>query len=693
MHSGAFKSGRKEARKYHGSVRPIRIENMALKRNGEDVEVRFDAEFDDLWRYKEDDGPGNWSAAWFFIKFRSTNTTKDCSKEELINRLAPAAHLPGDLAEDLKKKARNNFEDALKHLPELPKPPPLDADAKDAPAAPPAGGAPPPMDKDALAKAALAMAGSVTFGGVSGGATAEKQPPAEQADADEAPVRFLNLPRTHLIRGAGGASPGSTAAQTDMVTIACRTVPGGDMAFDFKELTAWNHGHLSTVSADHKAPAGMTIEATDDGMGVFLHRAKANPGAGPTSVKGIVLKWKAPAEMEFPVRVWVHATEMIYVPQGAFELGDPEGLSGPVGCFHASRPEVGHAGARRWTWKVENEDAIPVCDIKDKPMQPKLTWDNRGQWGERGDIPAHFPKGYKAFYCMRRQLTQGEYTDFINSLQGHAKTCRFPYGGQGYYRYTMFKTEGGLRACTRPNRANNWVNWPDSLAYLWWAGLRPMTEMEYEKACRGFAPAVPGEYAWGTTMLEQANVIKGDEASDEVVTGNSNLDNPYQTLQGGDGSIGPVRDDAFTLPGTGPAEERDKSGYAVFVDDNKEQFVSSYAGGTRQSAGSSYWGIMALTGNLWEFVITAGNDEGRAFCGEHGTGELKYLGIPKEEDVKEAAWPWIDAKGIGFRGGSWYTCIGRGMVSDRGFGSGLEDYVDRSHDTGFRGARTAKDED
>ena len=29
------------------------------------------------------------------------------------------------------------------------------------------------------------------------------------------------------------------------------------------------------------------------------------------------------------------------------------------------------------------------------------------------------------------------------------------------------------------------ISWSDMSAYLDWSGLRPMTELEYEKACRG----------------------------------------------------------------------------------------------------------------------------------------------------------------------------------------------------------------
>jgi hypothetical protein len=55
------------------------------------------------------------------------------------------------------------------------------------------------------------------------------------------------------------------------------------------------------------------------------------------------------------------------------------------------------------------------------------------------------------------------------------------------------------------NIACNWLAWSDLMAYLDWAALRPMTEFEYEKICRGASPAsLGGEYVWSTTAITQA---------------------------------------------------------------------------------------------------------------------------------------------------------------------------------------------
>ncbi|MEL6560114.1 MAG: hypothetical protein AAFQ94_18130, partial [Bacteroidota bacterium] len=50
--------------------------------------------------------------------------------------------------------------------------------------------------------------------------------------------------------------------------------------------------------------------------------------------------------------------------------------------------------------------------------------------------------------------------------------------------------DGATLAC-------NYLSFLELFAYLDWAGLRPMTELEYEKACRGVAFPIANEYASG----------------------------------------------------------------------------------------------------------------------------------------------------------------------------------------------------
>ena len=62
------------------------------------------------------------------------------------------------------------------------------------------------------------------------------------------------------------------------------------------------------------------------------------------------------------------------------------------------------------------------------------------------------------------------------------------------------------------------MNWQDLTSYLDWSGLRPMTEFEYEKACRGTLNPVAYEYPWGNNS--SLNMVYG-------ANNNTNLANEF----------------------------------------------------------------------------------------------------------------------------------------------------------------------
>jgi hypothetical protein len=102
----------------------------------------------------------------------------------------------------------------------------------------------------------------------------------------------------------------------------------------------------------------------------------------------------------------------------------------------------------------------------------------------------------------------------------------------------------------------------------------------------------------------------------------------------------------------------------------------------RMTAGASYWGIMELSGNLYERPITVGNTNGRAFTGTHGNGELASTG-----NHDAATWPGIDANGSGYRGGAYVQSEATMRTSSRAFAA--ETSAATSGQQGGRGVRTA----
>ena len=481
--------------------------------------------------------------------------------------------------------------------------------------------------------------------------------------------RPFSMPRERHFRGAG---PGRREVVYDEVEVVPNLATG---TYDVRSWGPWKHGFVSPQASDHCVPTGAEIVPAADGAGAFLQRSAANPGSGPVTFSGVRVRLRD-SDLQWPAQVKVLPIEMVYVPAADFQLGDPAGLDGPASTFF-NASEMAADPQTDWTYPVTSEDEIVVVSAyPDQTEPPTLIWDNSGQYGQRGNIPAAYPKGWQAFYAMKHQVLQGEYAAFINALSGDAVTNRFPYGGQGDYRYTVFKTTTSERVATRPARPANWFSWGDAAAWLWWAGLRPMTELEFEKLCRGTEDAVSNEYAWGTTNATGAYVILGDENGGfERVTGNCNISNNMHLFQGGDGGIGPVSADSFgRLPG-------------VAISDGGLGAAPRPPTATRESTGTSFYGAFGLSGNLWELVVSAGNTTGRSFTGVHGNGQLTSTGEPAYTD--DAVWPPWDGDGVGFRGGSWFTSASKGQVASRSDATGIAGYYYRAHDTGIRGVRTA----
>ncbi|MFM9021153.1 MAG: SUMF1/EgtB/PvdO family nonheme iron enzyme, partial [Sediminibacterium sp.] len=189
----------------------------------------------------------------------------------------------------------------------------------------------------------------------------------------------------------------------------------------------------------------------------------------------------------------------------------------------------------------------------------------------------------------------------------------------------------------------NYLRWSDLTAYLDWAALRPMTELEYEKACRGTLNPVINEFAWGnTTYISLSSILTGGQASESSSPANANMHN--SGMNGG-----PVRTGIFATSTS-----------------------------NRSASGASYYGIMDLSGNVWEQVISIANNNCRNFTGLVGDGVLDNSG-----DSNVTLWPV--GTDIGLRGGSFTSSNETARVSDRS--SITAGATSRNIDYGGRGVR------
>ncbi|MEM6967732.1 MAG: SUMF1/EgtB/PvdO family nonheme iron enzyme, partial [Bacteroidota bacterium] len=256
----------------------------------------------------------------------------------------------------------------------------------------------------------------------------------------------------------------------------------------------------------------------------------------------------------------------------------------------------------------------------------------------KGQLNAEFPKGYRGFYQMKYELSQQQYCDFLNTLTP-AQQFQRDFTQQKEYKRPIKDYRNWIKkindnyATDRPHRPCNFISWKDGLAYADWAGIRHMTELEFEKACRGPKAATYRAYVWGANEIADKSNMKycttikmpnGDlakaELGAEVTDGNIhasmfsyfNLDDVCKPgsrfydpdcvgcrgFEGGDGGRGPLR-----------------MGICGRTSD-----------GNRIKAGATYYGAMDMGGNLQEPVVTVGHPSGRRFRGSHGDGILSSDG-------------------------------------------------------------------
>jgi len=439
----------------------------------------------------------------------------------------------------------------------------------------------------------------------------------------------------------------------------------------------WKHATLSSSLGDHVIPAAQggiaTAASMTDSRGIFIYRN--GDGSGNWAIDNILLRWNygtdgVPDESKIYVKVF--AIEMVNVREGNFQAGSGGANTGEF--RQANLTTSGNAASFTITSTSPTLQGNNTASSSTNISTKAGSGNDQLTGTTTATLATGYPTGYASFYCMKYEISQGQYRDFLNTLtytQQFNRTASLPTSAIGTgamatavtnRNYIEIKTPGV--ASTTPAvygcdaNANNvfdetndgeWVacnflKWNDVIAFLDWAALRPMTELEFEKACRGTVAPVVDEHSWGNTAFTSVINISNGQLEGEVSnTTNANIasSNTYST--------GPVRTGMF----------------ATGVNN-------------RITAGSSYYGIMDLSGNIWEQVISIANSTCRAFTGNVGNGALDTDG--------NADTGWPGENDIGRRGGSWASSNVSARVSDR---SNITGGVNsRINDCGGRGVRS-----
>jgi hypothetical protein len=358
----------------------------------------------------------------------------------------------------------------------------------------------------------------------------------------------------------------------------------------------WNHATLTGGTVG----GGGAITPASDNKGVFLDHTSVFPlWQSPVTVRW---NYGADGVAGGDAIVKVFAISMVKVPQGQF-VYNGGGIGGSLYNNYG------------------NGSQSNVLSATDRPDGADVGW----------------PSGYNSFYIMRYELTQGQYADFLNTVHSATAAVRFaPEITNGHIMAYNAGSAYGWRYSAKDRfAAKNYLSTTDAWSYLSWAALRPVTEMEFEKACRdtgGDARAYP----WGATAPDAVTYEPPNESGTHArnyMNYNSGAVSP-KVLDGG-------------------------------------RYLSGDVYRTPEQTGASPYGIADLAGNVFEHVINC-----------------SYTSIPENGNgtaLWPAAWPAPDSDQKGVRGGNMYYGGSLARVSDRTY-IGWTDNI-RYFDSGARGGR------
>ena len=301
-----------------------------------------------------------------------------------------------------------------------------------------------------------------------------------------------------LLLGASTACAGKLRIEN--VTVAPRDARTATVRFDISWSNSWHHEanhdavwvffkaraegekewrHVRLVANKVLNPTGYSQEkggtrldfivpdSKDGFTGMFVRRADYSLMA-PAKTRGVTVVWDLTTAKGIadPGKAQIRAfgVQMVYVAEGPFYLGsggaeangfyrytDGTQCTAPYRVTGPGAIPTGRQKGRLWARSSQRLTGLP--------SQPE----------DGGEIPASFPNGYAAFYCMRYYLTHAQYVAFVDTLTGE----------QAKARYNVHAAKPPPRYISRG------ISWADGATYAAWAALRPMTELELVKVIRG----------------------------------------------------------------------------------------------------------------------------------------------------------------------------------------------------------------
>lgn len=356
--------------------------------------------------------------------------------------------------------------------------------------------------------------------------------------------------------------------------------------------TDWRH---CTIDGANYIPAtNSTIKVPPDGKGIFIYRSA--DGIGNVNYTGNQIQWNYStdgiADNE-TVEIQVFALEMVYIPAGNFYLGSGGNENNAFRDGQSNNPFLVTNATINFGTAPGNLNTLT------NDVTP-------------GAIPVAFPTGAKAFWIMKYECTQQQYADFLNHLDLAAAAVNYPNVITGVHPNLV---------APQPERGIDQLGFNRTAALADWSGLRPYTEMEFEKVCRGAnTPAVPNEYPWGNTSFVQLVSVSNVGTANETVRDPANAN---------------VNVFSYSFP----------TRVGIFARNTNS---------TRTLSGAAYYGVMNMGDNLREIIISATQVGLFLDATVHGDGYLNTNGNGNS-NIQE----WTNNLAYGLRGAG-YSAGGSG---------------------------------
>ena len=456
--------------------------------------------------------------------------------------------------------------------------------------------------------------------------------------------------------------PGNIQVQFDLswdnswrVNVGPNNYDGAWVFFKYKTASG-NWTHMTMTGNNNVIPAGFDVHQNSEfsKIGAILHRESTNMGVGTVTLTGVRLGVINALPYDISVRGF--AIEMVYVPAPTTRpfFGDGNGVNESTNAFH-------------YTDNTATTSSVVPMRV-DVNAFDDAEFDTDGIYVYSNDtIQTTVPLGsldafptMKALWCMKYEITQAAYRDFLNTLtytQQVERTVNAPNSAIGTGALTTSGTNRNYLEVRTPGVSTttpavygcdangnnvydeagdgewiacNFITWPDLAAYLDWSGLAPMSEIQFERMARGHSSAgaqtaIFGEYAWGTTSVFVGNYTLSNPATASELASNASISEGNAAINGQ--TTGPLRNGIFA---TGSS--------------------------SRITSGAGYFGVMELTGNVQEFMITIGNVAGRSvnFI-PNGNGTISANGNAQLSVGGAGFWPGMEGNGAT---GTINTCAG-----------------------------------